>query len=260
MLFHCMIVKRSKHKMDRSMRSIQNFLLLVLLAGSVLPAGAQMPPPPPPPPIPQELKNGDASEPVDAAVAAKLNITNVSPEKKALILEYVRLSGGHPDYGPELTRMMGLVQKQMPALTAGIVPTVLDSKNLANFTDLPEGFKMPSLTDAQKEQISADAQRTVTRLTTRTADLMTENRELPVVLEAALVRVYDKYFNEDDLKQMIAFYHTPVGQKLSQAQSAIADDLLTLTMSDTRNPMVQIIQQVGKEGLFFPPKKVLPAK
>jgi len=41
-----------------------------------------------------------------------------------------------------------------------------------------------------------------------------------------IVPVYDKYFSDQEIKDLIAFYQTPTGQKMSSVQTQLAADLL----------------------------------
>jgi hypothetical protein len=241
------------------MRSINVCLLLAALHIGVLSASAQMPPPPPPPPpIPPELLNQSSSSSAsdDAVASAAAASARVSPAKKALILEYMQLSGRSPNFGPQFEQMMGLVRAQIPALSkqvSGSVPAAVSGMVSRIALNAPNCPKIPQLTTMQQKAIIEEAQESVDRMTQRTGDLFMPNKELPQVMENTLVSVYDKYFSEQDLKDIIAFYHTPIGEKLRQQQAAIDKEIMTLTMTGSVAPIGKVIRQVQEEEELFAP-------
>lgn len=241
------------------MRSINVCLLLAVLHLGVVSASAQMPPPPPPPPIPPELLNQSSASASDDAVAnAAAASARVSPAKRALILEYMQLSGRSPNVGPGFEEIMGLVRAQIPALSkqvSGSVPAAVSGMVSRIAPNAPNGPKIPQLTTMQQKEIVEDAQESVDRMTQRTGDLFMQNKELPQVMENTFVSVYDKYCSEQDLKDIIAFYHTPIGEKLRQQQAAIDKEIMTLTMTGSVAPIGKVIRQVQEEEELFAPIK-----
>ena len=87
-----------------------------------------------------------------------------------------------------------------------------------------------------------------------------QNKELPQVMENTFVSVYDKYFSEQDLKDIIAFYRTPIGEKLRQQQAAIDKEIMTLTMTGSVAPIGKVIRQVQEEEELFAPVRSAPPK
>ncbi len=63
----------------------------------------------------------------------------------------------------------------------------------------------------------------------------TEQEQIKNVLNSKeiikrLVPVYDKYFSENELRELIAFYESPTGQKLLSTTSSLAKDVLQILM------------------------------
>lgn len=239
------------------MRSINVCLLLAVLHIGVLSASAQMPPPPPPPPIPPELLN-QSSASDDAAASAAAASARVAPAKRALILEYMQLSGRSPNVGSQFEQMIGFVRSQIPALSKQVsasVPGAVSGMVSRIAPNAPNSPKIPQLTTMQQKAMVEEAQESVDRMTQRTGDLFMQNKELPQVMENNFVSVYDKYFSEQDLKDLIAFYHTPIGEKLRQQQAAIDKEIMTLTMTGSVAPIGKVIRQVHEEEELFAPVK-----
>ncbi|MBP9093017.1 DUF2059 domain-containing protein [bacterium] len=245
------------------MRSIKVCLLLAAHHLGVLSASAQMPPPPAPPPIPPELLNQTST--ADDSVAAAAS-AHVSPAKRALILEYMQLSGRSISAAPPIEQMMGLVRAQLPALSRQLpvsMPGMVSGMTSRLAPSAPDGSKVskvPQLTSMQQKAIMDDAQEAASRITQRSGEILAQNKELPQIMEDTFVSVYDKYFSEQDLKDIIAFYHTAIGEKLRRQQAAIDREMMTLTMSRSMAPIGKVMQQVQQEEELFAPDKLSPGK
>lgn len=244
------------------MRSINVCLLLMVLQLGVLSASAQMPPPPAPPPIPPELLN-QSSTADDSVAAAASASAHVSPAKRALILEYMQLSGRSISAAPPIEQMMGLVRAQLPKMTkqlSGSMPGMISGMTSRLAPNAPNVSKVPPLTSMQQKAMMEDAQEAVGRITQRSGEILAQNKELPQIMEDTFVSVYDKYFSEQDLKDIIAFYHTPIGEKLRRQQAAIDREMMTLTMTRSMAPIGKVMQQVQQEEELFAPDKLSPGR
>jgi hypothetical protein len=245
--------------MRGKMRSINVCLLVFVLQLSALSASAQMPPPPPPPPIPPELLN-QASAVDDSAVAAAAASALVSPTKRALILEYLRISGRNPSFAPQMEQVIDLVKSQFPMMAKQIAPVTPAMVSRMTSQALPSTIKVPPLTSMQQKAMLEDAQEKFGKMVQRSGNILAHNQELPKIMEDTLVSVYDKYFSEQDLNEIIAFYHTPVGAKLSKQQPAIDKELMTLTMTRSMVPTGKVMRQVQEEEELFAPGTFTPPK
>ncbi|CAN5530632.1 hypothetical protein BH11CYA1_BH11CYA1_06120 [soil metagenome] len=241
------------------MRSINLYLLLATLPFAVLSARAQMPPPGPPPAIPPELLNQSIE--VDQSVAKTAAASaRVSPQKKALILEYMQLSGKSVNSEPQFGQLMDLLRTQLPSMTKQISVSTPELASAMVARIAPGAPELPHLTDIEKKEITEKAQESVARMVQRSGELMQKNKELPQIAEDTFVSVYDKYFSEQDLKDLIAFYHTPIGEKLRLRQPAIEKEIMTLTITGSSAPIGKVMQQVQQEEALFAPDKVPPRK
>lgn len=60
------------------------------------------------------------------------------------------------------------------------------------------------------------------------------------------VSVYDKYFTHQEIKDLIAFYNSPVGQKYTRVMPAVAADLMTLGQEWGREIAAKIKVKAGE--------------
>lgn len=66
------------------------------------------------------------------------------------------------------------------------------------------------------------------------------------------VDIYDRHFSTDDLKQLLNFYRTPVGQKLLGEQPAIARESITAGQAWGAELGAEVARQLAAEGVKMP--------
>lgn len=113
----------------------------------------------------------------------------VSTEKKALIDEFRRL------ISPQDIKL---------AVNISAEDT---QKNLSSMVEQDKG-----LTEAQRQDLMKLVAEAMARLDKQFHDFFA-GEEITEVEEDAIYQVYDKNFNESELREMIAFYRTPTGRK-----------------------------------------------
>lgn len=106
-----------------------------------------------------------------------------------------------------------------------------------------------SLTDAQRaemrQQIFASAQRSADKFRER----FKQRVNFPELVEEVSLEVYDKYFSEAELRDLIAFYKTPTGRKSIELTSQLFTESMTRT-SERLTPLVQsIVREITDEEL-----------
>ncbi len=69
------------------------------------------------------------------------------------------------------------------------------------------------LTDTQKQELRKVAIEAYNRLDMQLKSFLSGDPQVTKVSESAIFQVYDHAFNEGELREMIAFYSTPTGQK-----------------------------------------------
>ena len=72
--------------------------------------------------------------------------------------------------------------------------------------------------------------------------------------------VYDKFFTEAEIRDLIAFYKTPTGQKVIDTMPAMFDEVGKLSMEKINPIMIKIVneitdEEVGSLGTSAPAKK-----
>jgi hypothetical protein len=76
------------------------------------------------------------------------------------------------------------------------------------------------LTDGQKQVLRKSAMEAYDRLDNQLKAFLNDTATITPLSEGAVFQVYDQAFNETELKELIAFYSTPTGQKALPTLSA----------------------------------------
>lgn len=63
-----------------------------------------------------------------------------------------------------------------------------------------------------------------------------------------LIPIYDKYLTDEDIKQLIAFYRTPVGKKIISVSPQIASDSLNIGQQYGKEVAQRAIQKLQEQG------------
>ena len=64
----------------------------------------------------------------------------------------------------------------------------------------------------------------------------------------ALVPIYDRYFTESEIKDLIKFYESPVGKKMVLNQPLILKDSMTVGQNWGMKIGQEIVEDLQKEG------------
>ena len=58
-----------------------------------------------------------------------------------------------------------------------------------------------------------------------------------------IIPIYAKYFSEDDILQLIAFYETPLGQKMIEVMPQLMQDVMLMSMRWTQLKMPELLER-----------------
>src|ERR1041385_1249125 len=138
----------------------------------------------------------------------------ISPEKMALLKELNEATGVKKQAGDVLAVIMGELEKQ----------TVEDTWAL--LSAMPE---MKALTEAEREDLKQQLSDSSARQTKSVIDGMNHKIDYGQLIEDVQVVVYAKYFNEKELKDLLAFYKSDTGQRSMQLMPSLLADVMSET-------------------------------
>ncbi len=170
-----------------------------------------------------------ADSPTPAAKEQTEAAAPISASKKAAIMELLKVTEADKRVDLVVAQMMGAHQRQYPMMIAQVINSD------------------PNLTDAQKKEMIEKAQERSARSSERLRELFVQKIDLGKVMDEVALKVYDKNFTESELRDIIAFYKTPTGQKSLQQMPEVLKESMDLTATLIAPQMGQIIQQLMDE-------------
>jgi hypothetical protein len=96
-------------------------------------------------------------------------------------------------------------------------------------SDLREWIQAQKVAPAEKKRMEAEMDESAQRILTRMRAEFPKRINMGEILETVTLEVYDKYFTEAEVKDMIAFYKTPTGQKFIKILPQISAEIVPRT-------------------------------
>jgi hypothetical protein len=152
----------------------------------------------------------------------------VSESKRLLIRELLQLSGG----GQAAEEVAQLFLVQIGHVYGSMVEEVLASES-----DLSAEEKQ-----ALREHL-ADFDRFAVAFSAR----FSERIDLDAVLETVYVPLYDRYFTESELGEIVAFYRTPAGRKMIAVLPGLMQDGLQATVPLVQPKVMALVGEILAE-------------
>ena len=178
---------------------------------------------------------------MSGVMSAGAQDSSVSAEKTALIKEMIEISNIKQNFKEMMSNMTSMQRKQ--------------SKDMMN--DLISGYK--TLTRAEKAEITEMANETVERILSRSEEFFATKFNFDRFVDEAYVPIYAKHFTEDELRDMIAFYHTSTGQKTIKEMPRLMADAMIAVSEKLLPDFMKFIKQTTDEEMTALKQK-LPKK
>jgi len=152
----------------------------------------------------------------------------ISPEKRALIKEMMVVTDVQKSGDVMMKAVVDRFENEAPTQIAQRVNALTD------------------LTPQEREKMTRELTEGNTRFTKRFREL-TEKLDWSQLLEQLMMPIIDKYYTEDDLKNMIAFYKTPTGKKVLEVMPQMMTDILFKSDEIIRPKFEAIAKQILDE-------------
>ena len=160
----------------------------------------------------------------------------ITTEKQALVKELLEVTGAQKN----TNAMMGLMLAQSEKdLQNTLAQQIKNSKNL---------------TDQERAHLEKKAGESTLRFTKRFRELF-QQADFPHLVEEVGYAVYDKYFTENELRDMIVFYRSPTGKKSIEVMPQLFAESLQRVSEALTTKMQQIVNQIIEEEKKPPTKQ-----
>lgn len=158
------------------------------------------------------------------ATVSQAQQTN-TPEKKVLIKELLEVTGGHKTSEDLVNAMLEQMEKELPK----IMPLLIENDS--------------HLTPTEKEELKKDVAEIGLRASKRYREIFMHRVNIGQLVDDLSYVLYDKYFTEAEIRDLIAFYKSSTGKKTIEVMPA----LMAESMAKTSEALLPTIQQIIKE-------------
>lgn len=157
---------------------------------------------------------------------------SISPVKLALIKELLELANSKKTMDAMMKAQAEQMDKQMPDMVWQMVENMKELK---------------ALTAAQREEIRAQVTASTLRAGSRTYDLIMEKIDFNKVVEDISVPLYDKYFSESELSDLVVFYKSATGKKILEVMPNLVSESMTRASVVIMPKVSEVITQLQAE-------------
>ncbi len=153
---------------------------------------------------------------------------SISSEKKALIHELLLITDAEKMTGSVIDTMLAAMDKMYPLM----IEEMMES--------------MPELTPAQKKKIQAEV-RDYSWFSQTFRERLPQRINFKELNEKISYPLYDKYFTENELKDLIAFYKSSTGKKTLSVMPSLFNDSLQKSSAMLTPILTELIQEIIDE-------------
>lgn len=165
-----------------------------------------------------------------ASAALSQQSEEISPEKKKLIAEIISVT--------EADKQAEESTKQFMVEMGKLYPSIVDSV-------LQEDDK---LTPSQKAEVKKELLAKQAGFNKRFETKLFARINYKELIDKTIVPVYDKLFSEAELKDLLAFYKSPIGKKLTQVSPQLGTEVLNRTTTYLLPKVEGVIKELTEEG------------
>jgi hypothetical protein len=155
--------------------------------------------------------------------------TKISPEKQFLIKEYFEITGGRDAVNKSLDAVFANLNNTLPMIISANIE------------------QNSNLTAAQKADLQKSMPEMVARMGKRFQEELNRELDFAKVVEEVNYPLLDKFFTAAELKDLIAFYKSPTGQKAISLQPQIYTEATTRLNAVLIPVMQKVMKKVTDE-------------
>lgn len=157
---------------------------------------------------------------------------NISPEKQALIRELLELVDSKKTLDAMFKAQAEQMDKDMPEVIWQAVSGMKEIK---------------SLSPAQREELRLKVVSSSIRSGRRMYELLQEKVDFNKLIEDISLPLYDKYFTEGELRDIVVFNKSPTGRKVIQAMPILVTESMKRTADTVVPRVIEIMAQMQQE-------------
>jgi len=167
--------------------------------------------------------------------------STVAPAKRELVLQIIAIIEPAKLTGEIETALIADLERRYPQILEQVVP----------------GFTRPEEESARSAHDRAVAE-SFQRVAKRFRTLYMERIQLAQILEEIYVPLYDKYYTDAELQDLLAFYRTPTGGKTLRVTAQLVQEAMDGSNARLMPQLLGILQEVMEEEKAAWPKPEPP--
>ena len=152
-------------------------------------------------------------------------------EKIALIKEFLVVT--------EVKKGAAAISDQMLGLQAAEAQKMINSL-------IDEDERIPTETKAEMKRV---AEESAERSAARMKEFFSKRLNLGELIEEITIPVYDKLFTEQEIRDMIAFYKSPTGKRLTEVTPQLSMELITSMMAKLTPKLQEFMKEAAESEL-----------
>ena len=156
----------------------------------------------------------------------------LSPEKRALIKAILDLTNTKQSTEAMFNAQFEEMEKQMPDIQWQAISSIDEFKRL---------------TPAQQEEVRLRVKESTNRMIERIRRLFLQRIDMRKVIEDISYDVYDKHFNENELRGLAEFYGSDLGKKVIAEMPTLFAESMTKASNAIVPKVKQIVDEIEKD-------------
>ena len=111
---------------------------------------------------------------------------------------------------------------------------------------IDEDERIPTETKAEMKRV---AEESAERSAARMKEFFSKRLNLGELIEEITIPVYDKLFTEQEIRDMIAFYKSPTGKRLTEVTPQLSMELITSMMAKLTPKLQEFMKEAAESEL-----------
>jgi len=158
----------------------------------------------------------------------------ISPEKRALIAEMLQVMDSKKTSEEIMNTVLLQMEKDLPEMMRQM---------------LAQEAKQRRLSEKEEKELEEYLNQTTARLLVKFRELFVKRINLGEVMDQITYPLYDKFFSEAELKDLIGFYKTPTGQKAMKVMPELMSDAMQRSNALIMPKIMDLLNEIREEQL-----------
>jgi uncharacterized protein len=158
----------------------------------------------------------------------------ISPEKRALIAEMLEVMDARKTSEEIMNTVLAQMEKDLPEMMGRMLRQEANQRRLS---------------EKEQKELESYLNQTSVRLVAKFRELFTRRINLGEIIEQISYPLYDKFFTEAELKDLVGFYKTPTGRKAMKVMPELMGESMQRSNDLMMPKIAALIDEIKAEQL-----------